>query len=255
MIEAPEFKSIRGIRHGWFTRRGGHSKGLFSSLNCGYGSGDDRTTVGKNRATAAEMLGVKTQCLLTVYQTHSDRVIAVERLWKPEDAAEADAMVTNVPGVALGVLTADCAPVLFAAHDGRVIGSAHAGWKGALNGVTDTTIAAMEKLGARRADVVALIGPTISRHAYEVGPEFRARFLADHRDNDQWFTASGKKNHFMFDLPGYIEARLKRAGIAEAIDLGRCTYGDEESYFSFRRATHRNEKAYGRQLSAIAIED
>jgi hypothetical protein len=254
MIEAAEFNPIDGIRHGWFTRRGGHSTGPFSSLNCGYGSGDDRSIVGKNRAAAAEILGVKAERLLTVYQVHSDRVVAVKGIWNPEDAVQADAMVTDVPGVGLGVLTADCAPVLFASRDGRCIGAAHAGWKGALAGVTDTTIAAMEKLGARRADIVALIGPTISRHAYEVGPEFRARFLAAQIDNDRWFTASSRKGHFMFDLPGYIEARLKRAGIAEARDLGHCTYADEASYFSFRRATHRDEKEYGRLLSAIAID-
>ncbi len=150
MIEAPELKSIGGIRHGYFTRRGGHSTGHFSSLNCGYGSGDDRDIVARNREGAAEMLGVRADRLLTVYQTHSDRVIAVEQVWRPENAGMADAMVTDLPGIGLGVLTADCAPVLLASRDGRVIGSAHAGWKGALGGITDTTVAAMEKLGARR---------------------------------------------------------------------------------------------------------
>ncbi|MDP9137557.1 MAG: peptidoglycan editing factor PgeF [Pseudomonadota bacterium] len=254
MIESVQLKSIDGIRHGWFTRRGGHSTGLFSSLNCGYGSGDDRSVVAMNRAAAARRLGVKDDRLLTVYQVHSDRVVAVEGTWKPEDAVAADAMVTDVPGIGLGVLTADCAPVLFASRDGRCIGAAHAGWKGALAGVTDTTIAAMEKLGARRSDIIALIGPTISRHAYEVGAEFRARFLAAQADNDRWFTASPRADYFMFDLPGYIADRLRRAGIAGAADLGYCTYSDEASYFSFRRATHRDQKDYGRLLSAIAID-
>lgn len=254
MIEATELTSIGGIRHGYFTRRGGYSSGLFCSLNCGYGSGDDRATVGRNRAAAAAMLGLETDHLLTVYQVHSDRVVTVAGTWKPEEAAEADAMVTDMPGVGLGVLTADCAPVLFASRDGRCIGAAHAGWKGALAGVTDTTIGAMERLGARRSDITALIGPTISGRAYEVGPELRARFLVAETDNERWFSPSSRKGHFMFDLPGYIVARLTRAGIAAARDLGHCTYCDA-SYFSFRRATHRGEKEYGRLLSAIAIAD
>jgi YfiH family protein len=253
MIEAAELKSIGGIRHGYFTRRGGHSTGHFSSLNCGYGSGDDRDIVARNREGAAEMLGVRADRLLTVYQTHSDRVVAVEQVWRPENAGMADAMVTDLPGIGLGVLTADCAPVLLASRDGRVIGSAHAGWKGALGGITDTTVAAMEKLGARRADIVALIGPAISRRAYEVGPEFRARFLAEGSDNEQWFASSARNGHFMFDLPGYVEARLKRAGVGTAVNLGHCTYCDEANFFSYRRAMHRDEKQYGRLLSAIAI--
>ena len=208
----------------------------------------------KTALLSSQMLGVKADRLLTVYQVHSDRAVAVAETWKPEDAAEADAMVTDVPGMGLGVLTADCAPVLFASRDGRCIGAAHAGWKGALAGITDATIAAMERLGARRSDIIALIGPTISRHAYEVGPEFRARFLAAQPDNERWFSASRGEGHFMFDLPGYIEARLQRAGLAEAADLGHCTYRDEASYFSFRRATHRGETQYGRLLSAIAID-
>ncbi len=254
MIEAPELKSIGGVRHGYFTRRGGHSTGRFSSLNCGYGSGDDRDLVTRNRGVAAEMLNIEADRLLTVYQTHSDRVIAVERVWRPENASRADAMVTDVPGIGLGVLTADCAPVLLASRDGRVIGSAHAGWKGALEGITDATVAAMEKLGAQRSDIVALIGPAISSRAYEVGPEFRARFLAERSDNERWFTLSARTGHFMFDLPGYVEARLKRSGVEAAVNLGYCTYFDEDSFFSYRRAVHRNERQYGRLLSAIAID-
>jgi YfiH family protein len=253
MITATELSSIAGVRHGWFTRQGGHSTGSYSSLNCGYGSGDDRSVVAQNRGAAARMLDVEAHRLLTVYQVHSNLVVTVKSIWRPEDAVEADAMVTATPGIGLGVLTADCAPVLFASRDGRCIGAAHAGWKGALVGVTDTTITAMERLGVRRSDIVAAIGPTISRHAYEVGPEFRDRFLAADIENDKWFRTSDNEARFMFDLPGYIEGRLQRAGIAQARNLGHCTYQDEASYFSFRRATHRGETQYGRLLSAIAI--
>jgi YfiH family protein len=253
MIEAAELGSIPGIHHAWFTRRGGYSTGLYRALNCGYGSGDDRATVRKNRAAAARRLGVEEDRLLTAYQVHSDRVVAVMAGWQPQNAPHADAMVTNVPGLALGVLTADCAPILFASRDGSCIGAAHAGWKGALAGITDRTISAMEGLGARRDEIIACIGPTISRDAYEVGPEFRAHFLAERSDNQCWFVESVRERRFMFDLPGYLKLRMENAGIAEARDLGHCTYRDEASFFSFRRATHREQKAYGRLLSAIVI--
>jgi hypothetical protein len=253
MIETEALKDIPGLRHGFFTRRGGHSQGAFSSLNCGFGSGDDRDTVARNRAVVADALNVAPDRLLTVYQEHSSNVVTVTAPWPPSSPPRADAMVTVEPGIALGVLTADCAPVIFAEETGRVAGVAHAGWKGALSGIVESTVAAMEALGAERDSLTAVIGPTISAAAYEVGPEFHDRFTAAEPRNASFFVPSRRSGHWMFDLGGYIAQRIRAFGVGQVLDLGLCTYSDEDSFFSYRRATHRREQHYGRLISAIAI--
>ncbi len=252
MIEAPLLKDVPGIAHGFFTRVGGHSDGLYRSLNCGYGSGDDLAVVARNRAAVAGALGIASGRLVSVYQIHSPVVVTVTAPWKPGEAPRADAMVTRQPGIGIGALSADCAPVMFASRDGRAVGIAHAGWKGALDGVTDATIAALEVLGAARRDIFAVIGPAISARSYEVGPEFEARYLAADAANARHFSA-GQGGRPTFDLPGYLVERLRRSGIADVANLDHCTYVDEERFFSYRRATHRNEPVYGRLMSAIAI--
>jgi len=252
MIQA-EALIIPGVSHGFFTREGGYSRGLFASLNCGMGSGDDKEIVRRNRAIVAEKLSVAEPNLITAYQVHSPEVIVVKKSWAAGERPQADGMVTTTRGLAIGILTADCGPILFADTEAGVIGAAHAGWKGALDGVTGRTLDAMEALGATRARTVAVLGPMISRSAYEVGPEFPARFLDDDPANERFFTPSRRAGHSMFDLAGYIEARLKREGASEVVNLGLCTFNDEARFFSYRRATHRAEKDYGRQVSAIAL--
>ena len=252
MIEADALK-LSGIAHGFFTRRGGHSAGMFSSLNCGMGSGDTREAVLKNRATVAERLGVAPDCLLSAWQIHSADACAVSGPWPGDERPRVDALVTTTPGVALGVLTADCGPVLFADAEARVIGAAHAGWKGALTGVTTRTLAVMEEHGASRARITAVIGPMVSRAAYEVGPEFPGRFTDADPANARFFTPSPRAGHFMFDLPAYLADRLRAEGVGHVVNLSLCTFSDEARFFSYRRATHRKEKDYGRLISAIAL--
>lgn len=253
MLTAKPLDALNHIRHGFFTREGGVSKGIYASLNCGYGSDDDKGAVTENRARIAQGLSVETDKLLTVHQVHSPTVIRVTGIWTPATAPQADAMVTNLPNIGLGVLAADCAPVLFADETARVIGAAHAGWKGAFTGVLEATVEAMVDLGAARTRIVAAIGPCISRDAYEVGPEFRGRFLEASAANEKWFTPSARESHFMFDLPAYAASRLDAAQISTVAELGVCTYADEKRFFSYRRTTHRGETDYGRQMSAIAL--
>jgi len=254
MIEAPELKSATSLRHGFFTRQGGHSSGLFASLNCGFGSGDDKAIVAKNRAAAGKCLGVTGSYMLTVWQWHSPDVIIADTPWDALTPPKGDAIVTTRPGLAISVLTADCAPVLFADEEAGVIGVAHAGWKGAIGGVSDATIKVMEERGARRERITAIIGPTISQPAYEVGPEFIDPFLAQDPGNADFFTLSTRPRHHMFDLPGYLKRRMTAQGVGRVVDLGLCTYSDETRFYSYRRATHRNEKDYGRQISAIVLK-
>ncbi len=254
MIEAPELKSASSLRHGFFTRAGGHSAGLFATLNCGFGSGDDKPTVARNRDAAGHRLGVPGSHMLTVWQWHSPDVIVAEATWDPLAPPKGDAIVTTRPGLAIAVLTADCAPILFADEEAGVIGAAHAGWKGAIAGVSDATIATMEQKGARRDRITAVIGPTISQPAYEVGPEFPAAFIAQDARNADFFTPSARARHNMFDLPGYLKRRMTMQGLGRVVDLGLCTYSDEARFYSFRRATHRSEKDYGRQISAIVLK-
>jgi YfiH family protein len=245
--------ALPGISHGFFTRSGGVSSGLYRSLNCGIGSKDDRAFVYKNRARVARALGVLPDRLATPYQVHGDRAVVVDQVWEPGKGPKADAVVTAKRGIAIGVGTADCGPILFAEATARVIGAAHAGWRGALGGILEATVRAMEELGARRQRIVAVIGPTISRRNYEVGPEMIAAFLAADPANEAFFGPAERPGHARFDLPGYISARLAAAGVLAA-DLALCTYEDEERFFSYRRATHRGEADYGRLISGIALE-
>ncbi len=241
------------LEHGFFGRRGGYSTGLFASLNVGLGSGDDRPTVLRNRGVVAKALGGEERQLVTAYQVHSSDVIVVTRPWAHNDRPMVDGMVTTTPGIILGALTADCGPVLFADPGAGVIGVAHAGWKGALHGVTDATVLRMEAIGASRKNIVAVLGPTISQAAYEVGPEFIAGFLKSDDGNRTYFTDSVKENHHMFDLPKYLTDRMRAFGVGTVIDSGLCTYSREDEYFSYRRATHAQEKDYGRQIAAIRL--
>lgn len=240
-------------RHAFFTRRGGVSDGLFASLNCGFGSGDDRGKVAQNRALAGSSLGVPAERLVTCHQIHGTEVITVERPWRYEESPRADAMVTATPGIALGVLAADCAPVLFIDPAAKVAGAAHGGWRGALAGVMEATVAAMLRLGASAERIRAGIGPCIAQPSYEVGPEFRERFIADAPGNTRFFVDSPREGHFRFDLPGFIAARLGRLGLASVASAGADTAADESRFFSYRRACLRGERDYGRALAAVAL--
>ncbi len=252
-IEAPALSALPGIRHAFFTRQGGVSEGIFASLNGGLGSSDDPARVAENRRRMAERLAVAPDALVSLYQVHSAEAVVVERPWTAEARPRADAMATRVPGLALGIGTADCGPILFADARARVVGAAHAGWKGAFTGVIEATLAAMEGLGARRADTVAVLGPTIGAGAYEVGPEFVERFRAAGVDTERFFAPSPRPGHAMFDLPAYIGWRMGQAGIGSFVDLGLCTYSDEERFYSYRRTTHRGEPDYGRLIAGIAL--
>jgi YfiH family protein len=253
MITAAVLERAAGVRHGFFTREGGVSEGLFASLNCGFGSGDDPERVAVNRARAAEQLGLSGDALLTVYQTHSTEVIVAEKPWPPDQAPRADAIVTRRRGLGLGVLTADCAPVLFADPKAGVVAAAHAGWRGARAGILEAAIKTMAGLGARPAQIVAGIGPCIRQESYEVGAEFHDAFLADDPANADFFKPSPRPRHFQFDLPGYVRRRLERFGLASVDALAMDTCADERRFFSYRRATKRGERDYGRALSAIAL--
>ena len=255
VLSAPNLANDARIAHGFFGRIGGVSTGLYASLNCGPGSGDAREAVTENGKRVERHLspegGVS---LVTLYQTHSAKAWIVIPPWDSGHRREADAMATNVPGVALGILTADCAPVLLADAEAKVVGAAHAGWKGALGGVIESTIAAMEQIGARRARIAAAVGPCIAQANYEVGPEFRPRFLEADSTNARFFVPSGHAAHWRFDLEGYVVHRLRAAGIENAAALGACTYACGDDFFSYRRATHRREANYGRQVSAILLK-
>jgi YfiH family protein len=241
-----------GIRHGFFTRAGGVSDGIYRGLNTGIGSNDDPEKVRENRGRVAQWMGVAPDALLSVYQIHSPDVLVVREKFTGE-RPKADAMVTDRPGLAICASAADCGPVLFADQEARIIGAAHAGWKGAFTGILENTIAAMESLGGSRDRIIAVLGPSISQKNYEVGPEFVARFLKADAANHIYFAPSGTPGHAFFDLNRYTVDRLKRAGVrAEA--LGRCTYAEEDLFYSYRRTTHRNEADYGRQISAIVLE-
>lgn len=238
------------VKHGFFTRRGGASSGVFAGLNCGTGSSDQSEIVTINRARAAAAMGVAPTALVAVHQAHTADVetVAAPLTHRPR----ADAMVTATPGLALSVLTADCQPVLFADAEAGVIGAAHAGWRGALDGVLEATVAAMQALGAKAETTVAVIGPTISQRAYEVGPEFLDAFLADDPGNARFF-ASGQGDRMQFDLPAFGLHRLRAAGVGRAEWTRHCTYADPERFFSFRRSTHAREADYGRLISAIRL--
>jgi polyphenol oxidase len=249
-VEVIRSAALEGVAHGFLGRRGGVSAGVVAGLNVGTGSQDDPAAIEENRRRAAEAVlpGAR---LVTVYQVHSPECVVADA-WAFADRPQADAMVTDRPGLLLGILTADCAPVLLADPEARVIGAAHAGWKGALAGVTGRTVEAMERLGARRERIAAAIGPCIARASYEVDTEFARRFEAADRANERFFSA-GRPGHLQFDLEGYVAARLASLGITRVDALGLDTYADENRFFSFRRATHRHEPDYGRQISLIGL--
>ncbi|WP_306225082.1 peptidoglycan editing factor PgeF [Bosea beijingensis] len=251
-ITARELAGEAGIRHAFFTREGGASTGIYASLNGGLGSADDPAAIRENRVRMARHLEVTPDNLISLYQVHSADVEVVTGPW-PGDRPKADAMVTTASHVALGVSTADCGPILFADGEARVIGAAHSGWKGAFTGIVGATVTAMEKLGARRERITAVLGPTISAKAYEVGPEFIERFKAENRTYARFFTPSERAAHAMFDLPAFIGLKAQEAGIGRFVDMGLCTYGDAQRFFSYRRTTHRSEPDYGRLISAIVL--
>ena len=255
MLQAASLSTLARIRHAFFTRSGGVSQGVYDSLNGGVGSNDAPAKVTENRARMAAALGVKPDHLLTAYQIHSPDVVVADQPWTQEKRPHADAIVTRTPRLAIGVSTADCGPLLLADAEAGVIGAAHAGWRGALTGVIEAAIAAMETLGAERSRIVAALGPTIRQPNYEVGPEFVARFLAADADNTRFFAASERAGHAMFDLAGYIADRVQRADIVNFEDLGLCTYAEPERFFSYRRTTKQGEPDYGRHINAIALAD
>ena len=254
MLTSPNLSRLSGIAHAFFTREGGVSEGVYASLNGGLGSGDERARVIENRKRMAAALGCRARMLRDRFSSPFAGRHRGRRPWDEGARPRADAMVTRRPGLAIAVSSADCGPLLFADEEARVIGAAHAGWKGALTGVIEATVAAMEGQGAKRARIRAALGPMISRAAYEVGPEFKARFLEADATNAKFFTPSPRDGHTMFDLPAFIGERLRQAGIGGVDDLARCTYGDEALFFSYRRMTHRGETDYGRHLSAIALK-
>jgi YfiH family protein len=253
-LQSETLASLEGVRHAFYTRRGGVSEGIYNSLNCGLGSGDARAAVIENRRRAMAFLELPEAALATNFQIHSADVVVVDKVWPRDERPKADAMVTRSPGVALGILTADCAPILFADDTARVIGAAHAGWRGAVCGVTEATVAAMAKLGAEVGRIRAAVGPCIAQASYEVGPEFPGPFLAQDRAHGSFFTPSQRPGHFMFDISGYLQLRLKAIGIGEIEIVTRDTCAEADMFFSYRRTTLAGGKDYGRGLSAIALE-
>ena len=254
-LTAAPLQEASGIRHGFFTRKGGVSRGIYEGLNCGPGSDDNPDHVRENRARVAAALGAAATDLTTLYQIHSAEVVTVATPWERADAPKADGMVTDRPGIVLGILTADCGPLLFADPQAGVIGAAHAGWKGALTGVGTATVEAMEALGARRANVTAVLGPCIAQNSYEVGPDFPEPFLAQDPDHARFFKPSDRAGHHLFDMAGYIVGRLEGAGIGRVVNLDRDTRMASELFFSYRRTTLAGEPDYGRQISAIKLEE
>ncbi|MFL6744665.1 MAG: peptidoglycan editing factor PgeF [Sphingomicrobium sp.] len=250
-VEVVRASSLGTIRHGFLGRRGGVSVGELAGLNVGYGSDDDRAAIAENRRRAIDAVFPDAE-LVTVHQVHSADTVFAERPWPQDQRPHADAMVTDRPKLLLGILTADCAPVLFADGEAGVIGAAHAGWRGALAGVTDSTIAAMERLGARRHRIAAAVGPCIAQLSYEVSDDFRRNFLEQEPGSERFFaeSATGKPH---FDLPAYVVHRLIAAGIEQVEALHLDTYAEPDRFYSFRRATHRGEADYGRQVSLIAL--
>ena len=253
IITAPVLENLSGIRHGFFTREGGVSEGIYASLNCGPGSDDDPANVAENRNRVADKLGVAGEDLCTLYQVHGSDVMLVQGGYPDDQRPQADGMVTTTPGVALGILTADCAPVLFADADAGIVGAAHAGWKGAASGVVQATVAEMVALGAVQDRIHAVVGPCIHQPSYEVGEDLRLQVISATPWADWCFERSARAGHYQFDLPSYVSGELQRLdlGAVEVLDFD--TYGDETKFFSYRRSTHRSEGDYGRQVSIIGL--
>ena len=252
MTASPLLSAIPGLRHAFFSREGGVSGGIYAGLNGGLGSGDDPASVAENRRRMAEQMGVGPEHFLSVWQIHSPDAVVVTGPWQGTTRPQADAMVTRTEGLAIGVTAADCGPILFVDPNTRVIGAAHAGWKGALTGIVESTVDAMEKLGAERSGIVAAIGPLIRQHSYEVGGEFVERFVEHDAENALFFVPSTREGHAMFDLAGFIRTRLENAGVLMIDDTGIDTYSDER-FYSYRRSVHRREPDYGRHVHSIAL--
>lgn len=253
-ILAASLTGLPGIRHGFFTREGGVSSGLYAVLNCGFGSNDQHVAVAENRRRVASHLHAAADRVLTVHQVHSATAMAVKQDIPREDLPMADALVTTTPGLVIGVLAADCAPVLFADPEAKVIGAAHAGWRGAVGGILEATLDLMEAHGARRECIRTAVGPCIHQPSYEVGPEFEANVLALDQANSRFFASLGLQGRPRFDLPGYVAARLARSGVTSIEPSPLCTYTNESLFYSFRRSTHRKEPDYGRQISAMVLD-
>jgi YfiH family protein len=252
-LASPLLSAIPGLRHAFFTRDGGVSEGIYADLNGGLGSNDDPANVRENRRRMAVQMGVTPEHLLSVWQIHSPDAVIASGPWENASRPRADAMVTRTEGLAISVTAADCGPILFVDPNARVIGAAHAGWKGALTGIVESTVEAMETLGAERSGIVAAIGPLIRQHSYEVGGEFVERFIEADAENGVFFIPSVREGHAMFDLAGFIRTRLENAGVLMIDDIGLDTYSDER-FYSYRRSVHRKEPDYGRHVHAIALE-
>ena len=250
---SPLLSAIPGLRHAFFSRDGGVSEGIYAGLNGGLGSSDDPVKVAENRRRMAAQIGVAPTHFLSLHQIHSPDAVIATGPWESASRPRADALVTRAVGLAIGVTAADCGPILLVDPNARVIGAAHAGWKGALTGVVESTVDAMEKLGAERSGIVAAIGPLIRQHSYEVGDEFVERFLEADAENALFFMPAARENHAMFDLAGFIRMRLENAGVLMIDDIGVDTYSDER-FFSYRRSVHRKEPDYGRHVHAIVLE-
>jgi len=253
ILQAATLSEIGGIRHAFFTREGGVSAGVYATLNAGIGSRDNPGQVRENRARMASSLGLPPEHLLTAYQIHSAEAAIVDRPWAADERPRVDALVTSTRGLAIGVTTADCGPVLLADARCGVVSAVHAGWRGALGGVLEAAIVAMERCGARRDSIRAGLGPMIRQPSYEVGPEFIRAF--SRASDAAFFKPAARADHALFDLPGYIAGRLRAAGITQVEDLDLCTYADDTRFFSYRRSVHRQEDDYGRHISAIALVD
>ncbi len=254
VLQSPGLVRIRGVRHGFFTRRGGVSEGIYASLNTGLASQDVREHIFENRARVAEFLGAAPENLVNCYQIHSARAVYVEKPWGLEEM-RADALVTDTPGLCIAALSADCAPVLLADPAKKIIGAAHAGWRGALAGIVESTVAEMEKRGAKRENIVAAIGPCIGKNSYEIGEDFFEQFMNSSELNNCYFEVNEKSCNRHFDLAGYVRGRLEEAGIATVWVSGEDTYADPERYYSARRMLHAGEAGYGRLISAIVLEE
>jgi len=253
ILKSSSLDATGAVRHGFFTREGGISTGVYATLNGGIGSRDAPGNVSENRARMAAALRVPPDRLLTAYQVHSAEAVIVDRPWSLDERPRADAVVTTTPGLAVAITTADCGPILLADAGARVIAAAHAGWRGALGGVLESAVAAMERCGARRERIIAAIGPMIRQPSYEVGPDLIAAFSGP--TDARFFRPAERASHAFFDLAGYIASRLHAAGIAHVEDIDECTYADDTRFFSYRRSMHRKEDDYGRHISAIALVD
>ncbi|MDE3060836.1 MAG: peptidoglycan editing factor PgeF [Pseudomonadota bacterium] len=253
-VTCPALSALPGIKHGFFTRRGGASAGVYASLNCAIGTGDSPENVAENYRRITKTLGVAETSLCKAYQIHSATAVIADKAWRREEAPQADAIVTNVPGLAVGVTTADCLPILLADEKNRVIAAAHAGWKGAISGILEATLEKMQALGARAEDIIAAIGPAIAQASYEIGEEFYERFLADDEGNARYFIHGARPGHWLFDLKSYAKDRLRDAGVNHITILAHDTCAEEADFFSYRRSCLRGETAYGCQLSGIILE-